>query len=365
MVKARKLSEQEAQRLQRIIRRGGGSQSVVTWRRAMVVLASAQGQSVAVIANMVQTSEDRVREMIRNFNEVGMDSLHPHWSEGRPATFTPKVRARIIRIAVQRPEKFGLPFTTWSLAKLRDYLVRRRVVTSISKERLRQILAEEQITFQKTKTWKESPDPDKEAKLARIEEVIERWPERVVAFDELGPLAIRPTGGTCWAPRTKPQRLPANYHKTHGVRQFLGCYHVGADRLTGRMVKRKGTKPTLDALQRIRASFPDGEPIYVILDNLNHHKSRVVLDWAADNAVELCFTPTYASWANPIECHFGAIRHFVLTNCNYPNHRALAARLHAHLRWRNRNARDPELLKVLRREQRKLRSERALRRQAA
>lgn len=362
MVKARKLTEQEAQRLQRIVRRGGGSQSVVTWRRAMVVLASAQGQSVAVIANMVQTSEDRVREMIRTFNEVGMDSLHPHWSEGRPATFTPKVRARIIRIAVQRPEKFGLPFTTWSLAKLRDYLVRRRVVASISKERLRQILAEEQISFQKTKTWKESPDPDKEAKLARIEEVIERWPERVVAFDELGPLVIKPTGGACWAPRTKTQRLPATYHKPHGVRQFLGCYHVGSDRLTGSMVKRKGTKPTLDALKAIRASFCDDEPIYVILDNLNHHKSRAVLDWAAANAVELCFTPTYASWANPIECHFGAIRHFVLTNCNHPNHRALAARLHAHLRWRNRNARDPELLKVLRAEQRKLRSERALRR---
>ena len=297
MVKARKLSEQEAQRLQRIIRRGGGSQSVVTWRRAMVVLASAQGQSVSVIAGMVQTSEDRVREMIHNFNEVGMDSLHPHWSEGRPATFTPKVRARIIRIAVQRPEKFGLPFTTWSLAKLRDYLVKHRVVSSISRERLRQILAEEQITFQKTKTWKESPDPDKEAKLARIEEVIERWPERVVAFDELGPLAIRPTGGTCWAPSTHPQRLPANYHKPHGVRQFLGCYQVGADRLTGRMVKRKGTKPTLAALMDIRASFADGEAIFVILDNLTHHRSRVVLDWAAANAVELCFTRTYASWA--------------------------------------------------------------------
>lgn len=28
------------------------------------------------------------------------------------------------------------------------------------------------ITFQPTKTWKESPDPDREAKLDRIEEVL-------------------------------------------------------------------------------------------------------------------------------------------------------------------------------------------------
>ncbi len=157
MVAVRKLSEDEARRLQRIVRRG--AKDIVTWRRATVVLASAQGQKVSVIARLVQTSDDRVREMIRNFNEAGMDSLFPKWSEGRPATFTPKVRARICRIARQRPEKFGLPFTTWSVAKLRDHLVKRRVVKTISKERLRQILAEEGITFQKTKSWKESPDP--------------------------------------------------------------------------------------------------------------------------------------------------------------------------------------------------------------
>jgi transposase len=362
MVRVRPLSEDEAQRLQRIIRRG--ARSIVTWRRAMVVLASAQGQKVSVIAKLVQTSEDRVREMIRNFNEAGIDSLFPKWSEGRPATFTPKVRDRICRISRKGPQAVGLPFTTWSIAKLRAYLVERRVVKTISEERLRQILAEEGITFQRTKTWKESPDPDKDAKLARIEEVVERCPDRVVAFDELGPLAIVPTAGWCWADRRRPERLPATYHKPHGVRQFFACYHVGADRLWGRMVARKGTAPTLATLKDIRARFPDGEVLYVILDNLNHHKGRVVRDWAEANNVELCFTPTYASWANPIECHFGPIRHFVLKNCNYATHRALAARLQAHIRWRNANARDPELLRIAREHQRRLRSERALRRRA-
>lgn len=360
MVRVRKLTEQEAQRLQRIVRRGGGTQSVVTWRRAMVVLASAQGHSVPVIARMVQTSEDRVREMIRNFDEGGMESLHPRWSEGRPATFTPKVRARIIRTAIQRPEKFGLPFSTWSVAKLRDYLIKRRVVPSISKERLRQILAEEGISFQKTKTWKESPDPDKEAKLARIEQVTRDHPDRVVAFDEFGPLTIEPVRGAAWAPRSKPQRLPANYRKLHGVRHLMATYHFGGDELFGRVVPRKGKKATLHALKEIRARFPDGQPLYVILDNLNHHRSATVTEWTEANAIELCFTPTYASWANPIECHLGAIRYFVLRNSNYTGHRALASRLHAYLRWRNANKRDPKLLKVVRDEQRKVRSERAL-----
>jgi hypothetical protein len=137
------------------------------------------------------------------------------------------VRARICRIARQRPEKFGLPFTTWSIAKLRDYLVKRRVVKTISKEQLRQILAEEGITFQKTKSWKESPDPEKEDKLARIEEVMEWCLDQVFAFDQLGPLNVVPTPGVSWAEAKRPQRQPANYHKFSGVRQFFACYHVG------------------------------------------------------------------------------------------------------------------------------------------
>jgi len=49
--------------------------SVVRYRRAMVVLASAGGNTVEVIARLVQTSPDRVREMVHRFNELGMRSL--------------------------------------------------------------------------------------------------------------------------------------------------------------------------------------------------------------------------------------------------------------------------------------------------
>ena len=89
------------------------------------------------------------------------------------------------------------------------------------------------MSFQRTKTWKESTDPDRDAKLARIEEVTTRFPDRVFAFDEFGPLTIRPQPGAGWAQRGKPARLPATYHKTEGVRQFHGCYCVGEDRLWG------------------------------------------------------------------------------------------------------------------------------------
>jgi hypothetical protein len=43
---------------------GGAAGRVVTWRRAQMVLLSAQGKDVAAIARVAFTSEDRVRDMI-------------------------------------------------------------------------------------------------------------------------------------------------------------------------------------------------------------------------------------------------------------------------------------------------------------
>ncbi|WP_237774126.1 helix-turn-helix domain-containing protein [Actinosynnema sp. ALI-1.44] len=81
-VRVRRLSDQEGQRLQQIVRRG--STSSVRYRRAMMILASAGGNRVPVIAQLVQADEDTVREVLHRFNEIGLASLDPQWAGGRP-----------------------------------------------------------------------------------------------------------------------------------------------------------------------------------------------------------------------------------------------------------------------------------------
>jgi len=358
-VQVRRLNDEEGRQLQQIVRRGGKSdRSIVKWRRAMVVLASAGGNDVATIARLVHTSPDRVREMIHRFNDLGMRSLDPRWAGGRPRQITTADRALIVKTAGTRPTKLRLPFTHWSIRKLAEHLASRKGrKVRVGRERLRQILIAEGITFQRTKTWKESPDPLKEPKLARIEWLLEHARGRTFAFDEFGPLTIKPVGGSAWALRSKPVRLRANYHKPHGSRQFYAWYSIGADRLDGNLEPCKGSAPTLRALQAIRASVDDGEPIHVILDNLNHHKNRGVREWCEANRVELVFTPTYGSWANPIEAHFGPLRQFVIANSDHPDHRALGRAIRNYLRWRNTHTRDPQVLAAERRHRAKIRSE--------
>jgi len=363
-VRVRRLTDEEGHKLQRLVRRGEGKgkASVVRYRRALVILASAGYNTVPVIARLVQTSEDRVREVIHNFNKMGMDCLGPKWAGGRPRRITTDDEVFIVETAKARPEKLGRPFSHWSLRKLRDYLAANAIrQVEVGRERLREILAKNGVSFQRTKTWKESNDPEKEEKLDRIEQVLTECPERVFAFDEFGPLAVHPVAGCCWAERRKPQRLRANYKKNCGVRQFHGCYDYAGDTLFGVVRERKGVGNSLAAIKSCRARRSDGEAVYVILDNLSAHKSKKIEAWCKKNDVELCFTPTYSSWANPVEPHFGPLRDFVLNNSDHPNHVALARRLHAYLAWRNANPRDPRILAAERKRRAEMRAEKGRR----
>ena len=57
-MRVREIDDDEGRRLVRIVR--GRSGSVVTWRRAQMVLLSAQGMDAAAIARVAFTREDRL-----------------------------------------------------------------------------------------------------------------------------------------------------------------------------------------------------------------------------------------------------------------------------------------------------------------
>src|SRR5918912_4251393 len=144
-VQVRSINNDEGNKLLRIVRRSSGS--VVTWRRAQMVLLSAQGMPVAKIAEVTFTSPDRVRDVLHNFNADGFESLKPKYAGGRPPKFDLAQRAEIKKIALSKPVDHDLPFSTWSLSKLADFLVAEGVVEDISHEGLRAILRAEGISF--------------------------------------------------------------------------------------------------------------------------------------------------------------------------------------------------------------------------
>jgi transposase len=83
----------------------------VTWRRAQMVLLLAQGMDVPAIAKVAFTSEDRVRDVIRNFNADGFGSMYPRYKGGHPPKFTLPRRREIKKTAKSRPAEYDLPLS--------------------------------------------------------------------------------------------------------------------------------------------------------------------------------------------------------------------------------------------------------------
>ncbi|MFC9841732.1 IS630 family transposase [Rhodococcus sp. NPDC127530] len=367
-VRVREIDDDEGKRLLRIVRRGTGS--VVTWRRAQMILLSAQGMPVAKIAEVSFTSADRVRDVIHNFNTDGFDSLYPKYKGGRPKTFTLPERREIKKIAKSTPTEHDLPFSTWSLSKLAEFLVAEGVVDDISHEGLRVLLHQEGVSFQKVKTWKRSRDPEYQVKKARVEhlyaiadgEVLPESgePEVVFSLDEFGPLNLQPHPGRQWAQRggkhKDPDREPrrrrrATYNRPHGVRHLFAAYDLTTDKVYGHIKPTKTRTKFLEFCRYLRTLYPLEVRLAIVCDNFSPHlttkKCRRVADWAEANNVEIAYTPTNSSWLNRIEAQFTALRYFALDGTDHTSHKEQASMIRRYIIWRNNHAADQKLREIV------------------
>ncbi len=154
-VRARRLSDQEGQRLQQIVRRG--KHGSIRVRRAMIIMASAAGTPAPAIARLVAADEDTVRDVVHLFNEKGLAALDPQWAGGRPRLISDENIEFIVTTATTRPAALGQPFTRWSLRKLAPtWLVMPRARYGSGGSGCGSSCTARQISFQRTRTWKES-----------------------------------------------------------------------------------------------------------------------------------------------------------------------------------------------------------------
>ena len=95
-------------------------------------------------------------------------------------------------------------------------------------------------------------------------------------------------------------------------------------------------------MREIRLGYPAARRIYWIQDNLSAHWTPAIRAFAETSNLELVPTPTYASYLNRIESHFGAISEFVVKNADYLDWDACAHAMAEHIRYRNQPERRAE-----------------------
>ena len=118
----RSLSKKEKETLARLLR---GNTPARVLRRAQMVRLSSQGFKCGQIAEMLNVSGPPVIQAIHRFNAEGPDGLADRPRPGRP----PRARDRYIRLlketVQQSPRDLGYPFSSWSLPRLREHLLRK------------------------------------------------------------------------------------------------------------------------------------------------------------------------------------------------------------------------------------------------
>jgi len=338
-VRVRPLRPGEKKKLLRLKRQRCNA---VNARHARIVLLSRGGCRNRAIAERVDCSSQWVRTIIHRFNADGIDGIawYPFFQRrDTPRRYVAEVREQITEIALSSPKSL-IGMNQWSLPKLRTYLIEQKIVPKISVEWLRELLHRFKIRLRRTKTWKESTDPEFWEKYQALRRLYRRRPGggRRLSVDEFGPLNLQPRHGHCLACKGKAsvERIRATYNRKLGVRHFLAFYDLETDRLYGQFTSCKTWVQFLRFLKWVRSRYPATQKLHIVLDNYGPHTKQEVRLWAVMHNIRLYFTPTDASWLNRIESHFTALKKFALSSSDHRSHEEQQHAIESYLFWRNR-----------------------------
>jgi transposase len=162
----RAVSEDERTAVKRLARsRTAPARSV---ERAQVVEAALEGRPVEDIAAQVHLARGSVYLWLHRFEERGIAGLQDHPRGGRPPTYSREQVSQIIATALERPEKLGLPYASWTLDRLAAYLAEHKGI-SMKRSRLDEVLLSEGLRWRKEENWfGERVDPDFAEKRGRL-----------------------------------------------------------------------------------------------------------------------------------------------------------------------------------------------------
>lgn len=157
----KELSATEINELEKAVKTAKARKTV---RYAQVILASNKGMDSKKLSQTYHYSQRNIAVIINEFNNIGIQSIYPKKHTGRPSSWTESQETQLIELTKVSPRALKYPFNSWTLHRLRAAAIEKRIFVEISHMSVKRILDKAKISLQRTKTWKESNDPDFEIK---------------------------------------------------------------------------------------------------------------------------------------------------------------------------------------------------------
>lgn len=109
-------------------------------RRAEALILYGMGLNSLEIAISQGVHPNTVYKDLHAFEQLGLEAITQLQGSGAPSRITANQITEMVQLAEQSPQAVGLPYGRWSLRKLSAYLVKKHIVESIGRERLRLLL---------------------------------------------------------------------------------------------------------------------------------------------------------------------------------------------------------------------------------
>ena len=307
------LTDEERQELRREARRTVGRVS----ERIHFVPLSDQGYSPTKIGDIFGYCAATVRMWLERYQEKGLAGLQDEPRSGRPPLTSPEEDQHITATAEQSPTAYGYKVGFWTIAMLLTHLVQLLGV-QLSPTTLRRRLHEAGFRWRRPRLFPaQKEDPEKEAKLVRIEQVkAEVKPEDHLLYEDETTVRLLPLLRAMWM-------LVGQQFRIHVPPNWNRCFHIFGvlEARTGEWVYRffdqRTHKEFIAFLEHLLTVYPTGR-IFIILDNGSIHKAKEVLEWLATHPrIQLVWLPTYSPHLNPVERIWKVMKQAVAANRAY------------------------------------------------
>ena len=298
----------------------------LAWR-ARIILACADGIDDTAAARRERTSRVSVGLWRKRFLCQGIAGLHDQPRPGRPAVLPPGKVNTVLTAVVQPPKGR----TRWSIRSMARH-------AGVSKTRVQELWASNDLKPHLTRTFKLSRDPQFEPKFWDVIGLYLQPPHKalVLCCDEKS---------QCQAlERTQPGlplgvghiRTRTHDYTRHGTVTLFAALNYLDGKIYSTTAARHTHTEWLAFLKAIERQTPRELALHLIVDNYATHKHPAVRAWLAKHPrMHLHFTPTSSSWLNLVERFFRDLTVDVVREGSFGSVRALTQAIEDYLVARN------------------------------
>ncbi len=230
------------------------------------------------------TEPHRLREAIL---EVLSDAPRP----GCPGKTTADQVAQIVAVACESPKLSGRPITRWTHRELRDEVIQRKIVASISVAQVGRYLQQAALQPHRSKIWLNTTEKDPDTFKREAATVCRTYLDapRQAAANGTHTVSVDEATSLQALERNAPDKpvrpdsvLKQEFEYTrHGTTTLTAGLDVVTGRIVSPTLEATRTEPEfVDHIARTASIDPTGEWVFVV-DNLNTHASEGLVRWVA------------------------------------------------------------------------------------